>query len=86
MKYKLRGSAEHLNQLWKQTHLSDLINLTQFGSLWIKGLPDWFAMLQFLTNTVRICEELLAAAEEEMFHLIFENKLSSTAFLCKSAR
>lgn len=62
MKYKLRGSAEHLNQLWKQTHLSDLINLTQFGSLWIKRLPDWFAMLQFLTNTVCIGEELLACS------------------------
>lgn len=35
MKYKLGGTAEHLNQ---QTHLSDLINLTQFGSLWIKRL------------------------------------------------
>lgn len=33
IKCKLRGSAQHLNQLRKQTHLSDLINLTQFGSL-----------------------------------------------------
>lgn len=39
MKHKLGGCAEHLNQLWKQTHLSDLINLTQFGSLWIQRLP-----------------------------------------------
>lgn len=62
MKYKLRGSAEHLNQLWKQTHLSGLINLTQVGSLWIKRLP---AMLQFLTNFVHICKGLLAAPDDE---------------------
>lgn len=39
MKPKLGGCAQHLNQLWKQTHLSALINLTQFGSLWIQRLP-----------------------------------------------
>ena len=54
MKYKLRGSAEHLNQLWKQTRRSDLINLTQLGSLWTEGLPAWFAMLQLFTNTAHM--------------------------------
>lgn len=62
MKYKHKGSAGHLNQLWKQTHLSDFINLTQFGPLWVERLPDWFAMLQFLANTVCINKEVLACS------------------------
>lgn len=83
MKYKLRASAEHLNQLWKQTHLSDSINLTQFGSLWIKRLICDASVPH--KHCTCISEGLPAAAHEEMFYSIFWNQFNSAAFLCKTA-